>query len=82
MVQRVEVQLTDDLTGVAIRAGRGETVTFSLDGTTYEIDLTAKNARMLRNTLRPYIDAGRRIKAARGRVTRTKIATGPRTVNR
>lgn len=37
MVQRVVVRLTDDLGGAEISAGRGETVTFSLDGTTYEI---------------------------------------------
>jgi len=82
MVQRVEVQFTDDLSGVTIRAGKGETVTFSLDGRTYEIDLTAKNARMLRKALRPYIDAGRRIKAPPGRTVRTKIAAGARSVHR
>jgi hypothetical protein len=82
MAQRVEVQLTDDLSGVAIRAGKGETVTFSLDGTSYEIDLTAKNANMLRKALRPYVEAGRPIKAPRGRAVRTKIAGGAHTVNR
>jgi hypothetical protein len=82
MVQRVEVQFTDDLSGVAIRSGKGETVTFSLDGRTYEIDLTAKNARMLRNALRPYIDAGRRIKAPRARAVRTKVAANARSVHR
>jgi nucleoid-associated protein Lsr2 len=88
MAQRVEVQLTDDLSGVAIRAGKGETVTFSLDGTSYKIDLTAKNASMLRKALRPYIEAGRPIgaggpiKASGGRAVRTKISAGARAVNR
>ncbi len=47
MAQRIEVRLTDDLTGTDIRAGKGETVAFSLDGRTYEIDLTTKNAAAL-----------------------------------
>jgi hypothetical protein len=59
MAQRVVVELTDDISGAEIPAGRGETVTFSLDGRSYEIDLTAKNANALRKVLSPYIDAGR-----------------------
>jgi len=82
MAQRVVIQLTDDLSGVAIRAGKGETVTFSIDGTSYEIDLTATNASMLRKALRPYIEAGRPIKVSRARAVQTKIAGGARTVNR
>ncbi len=80
MAQRVVVRLTDDLSGAEIPAGKGETVTFSLDGTSYEIDLTAKNASMLRKALRPYIEVGRPIKASRGRVVRTKVAADTRTV--
>ena len=80
MAQRIEVRLTDDLTGTDIRAGKGETVTFSLDGTTYEIDLTTKNATALRTALLPYIDAGRTVNGARRRTTRTKVAADTRTV--
>ena len=79
MAQRVEVRLTDDLDGTRIPSGKGETVTFSLDGKSYEIDLTAKNARVLRKALRPYIDAGRPIKGSRRRPVRTKVAAGTRT---
>ena len=32
MAQRTVVRLTDDLSGAEIPAGKGETVTFSLDG--------------------------------------------------
>ncbi len=46
MTQRVVVRLIDDLSGAVIPAGKGETVAFGLDGRSYEIDLTAKNARM------------------------------------
>ena len=52
MAQRTVVRLTDDLSGAEIPAGKGETVTFSLDGQSYEIDLTAKNAGALRTVRR------------------------------
>jgi hypothetical protein len=32
MVQRLEVRMTNDLSGAVSRAGRGESVAFSLDG--------------------------------------------------
>jgi hypothetical protein len=66
MAQRLEVRMTDDLSGALIRPGRGETVAFSLDGKTYEIDLTAKNATLLRKALRPYMEAGRPVGPSRG----------------
>jgi hypothetical protein len=80
MAQRTVVRLTDDLSGAEIAAGKGETVTFSLDGLSYEIDLTAKNASVLRKVLRPYIEAGRPIKGSRRRPTRTRVAADTRTV--
>ncbi len=72
------VRLTDDLNGTEIRPGRGETVIFSLDSTSYEIDLTAKNARALRKALQPYVNAGRPIKGSGRRVG--KIDAKTRTV--
>lgn len=60
MAQRVKVQLIDDLTGDEAE----ETVKFGIDGITYEIDLTAENARKLREQLNPYLEKGRK---ARGR---------------
>lgn len=45
MAQRTIVQLTDDLDGKLIPAGKGETIRFSLDRTDYEIDLADKNAK-------------------------------------
>ena len=75
------VRLTDDLSGAQIPAGRGETVTFSLDGRSFEIDLTAKNANALRKVPRPYIDAGRSIEGSRRRpVVRTRVAADAHTV--
>jgi nucleoid-associated protein Lsr2 len=81
MVQRVEVQLVDDLDGTDVRTGRGETVEFALDGMTYEIDLTSKNAAALRKALAAYVAAGRRVKNSRGvRVKRIHVGADSRTV--
>jgi hypothetical protein len=60
MAQRTVVQLTDDLDGKAIPDGKGETIRFGLDRTDYEIDLTTKNAKALRDTIAKYVAAGRR----------------------
>jgi nucleoid-associated protein Lsr2 len=56
MAQRVSIVLEDDLDGGAA----DETVTFALDGVSYEIDLSAKNAGALRDALAPYVGHGRR----------------------
>jgi hypothetical protein len=66
MAQRTMVRLTDDLSGADIPAGKGETLSFGLDGWSYEIDLTAKNASGLRKALRPYIEAVARSRAPVG----------------
>jgi hypothetical protein len=57
MAQRTVVLLTDDLTG----GDADETMTFGLDGKTYEIDLKDKNAEKLRKLLSPYVEAGRKV---------------------
>ncbi len=81
MAQRVEVQLTDDLDGTDIRSGKGETLTFALDGQTFEIDLTNKNAGALRKTLSPYVSAGRRVRTSRGaRVKQVQVGPDAKTV--
>ena len=55
MAKTVIVKLTDDIDG----GDADETVRFSLDGKTYEIDLNAANAAKLRSALQPYIEYGR-----------------------
>jgi hypothetical protein len=56
MAQKTIVQLIDDLDqGVA-----EETVSFGLDGSTFEIDLSTKNAAKLRDSLAPYVANARR----------------------
>jgi hypothetical protein len=74
VAQKVQVLLVDDLDG----GEADETVTFALDGKTYEIDLTTSNADKLRGLLEPYVSSGRRTggRAAAGRKTRATAAGG------
>lgn len=64
MAQRVEVTLVDDLDG----GTADETVSFSLDGNQYEIDLSATNATRLREGLEEFVTFGRRVAGKTGRV--------------
>lgn len=74
MAQKVNIVLVDDLNG----SEATETVTFGLDGTTYEIDLNDKNAAALRDVLSGYIGHGRKVGAAARRGRRTAAtASGP-----
>ncbi len=54
-IEEVTVSLIDDFDGTEA----AETIKFSLDGKSYEIDLSKTNANELRRTLRPYIDRSR-----------------------
>ncbi|MFD7500047.1 Lsr2 family protein [Streptomyces sp. NPDC059850] len=56
MAQKVQVLLVDDLDG----GEADETVTFALDGKSYEIDLNTVNADKLRDALEPFTKGGRR----------------------
>lgn len=64
MARRIVHQLVDDIDGTVLGVGEGETVHFSLNGVSYEIDLTKTNADSLRDALEPFIEAGRRSSAA------------------
>lgn len=63
MAKKVQTITTfvDDLDGTELEESQGETVLFSLDGVAYEIDLSSKNAKKLRNALEPFIGSGRRV---------------------
>lgn len=61
MVQRMQVIFVDDLTGDTLPDGQGQTVTFALDGVSYEIDLNKDNADGLRDAFRKYVEAGRKV---------------------
>ncbi|WP_270887247.1 histone-like nucleoid-structuring protein Lsr2 [Pedococcus sp. 5OH_020] len=61
MAQRVSIVLEDDLDGSPAE----ETVTFALDGVSYEIDLSSANAENLRDALAPYVGHARRASGRR-----------------
>jgi hypothetical protein len=73
MARSVAVVVTDDMDG----SPNAETVTFGLDGVTYEIDLSTGNRAKLERDIAPYIDAGRRIARSRNRSGQGRAA-GPR----
>lgn len=75
MAQKVNIVLVDDLDG----SEASETVSFGLDGTTYEIDLNDANAAKLRDALATYVGHGRKVGAAprRGRRSASANGTGP-----
>jgi hypothetical protein len=56
IMRRIIEQLTDDLTD----APADETVRFALDGTSYLIDLTADNAKTMREAFAAYVEVARR----------------------
>jgi hypothetical protein len=72
MAQKVQVLLVDDLDG----SEATETVTFGLDGASYEIDLSTGNANKLRKELEPYVEHARKASGAAG-ARRRRTRTGP-----
>jgi hypothetical protein len=60
MAQKVNIVLVDDIDG----SEATETVTFGLDGTSYEIDLNDANAASLREALATYVGHGRKVGSA------------------
>ncbi len=68
MAQKVQVVLVDDVDG----GSADETVSFSLDGVAYEIDLTSDNAAKLRDSLAPWVGHARRVGG------RSRGTSGPR----
>ena len=71
MAQKVQVLLVDD-----IDAGEAsETLTFSLDGVNYEIDLSEEHAAALREAFAPWVGHARRVS---GRATPGRRSGAPR----
>jgi Lsr2 len=70
MAKKTIVEWIDDIDG----AEASETVGFSLDGCSYEIDLSGENAAQLRGVMRGWIDASRRSAQHRGPGIRSKGA--------
>ncbi len=72
MAQKVNIVLVDDIDG----SDATQTVSFGLDGATYEIDLNDKNAAKLRDALAGFVGHARKVTTSRGRKTRT-TTSGP-----
>ena len=61
MAQKVNIVLIDDIDGDEAQ----ETISFGLDGTTYEIDLKKANAKKLRDALAPFVGHARKVTTRR-----------------
>lgn len=73
MAQKVHIILEDDIDG----GEAAETVSFALDGTSYEIDLNEANSSALRDALAAYVGHARKISGARRGRRSTVDASGP-----
>lgn len=60
MAQKTLIQLVDDLDGTPIADGEGKTVSLSLDGVSYEIDLSDAHVDELTEALAPFVGAARK----------------------
>ena len=67
MTQKVNIVLVDDLDG----SEASETVTFGLDGSTYEIDLNDANAAALREALAGFLGHARKTTGGSRRTRRS-----------
>ncbi|TKJ95540.1 hypothetical protein PlfCFBP13513_17085 [Plantibacter flavus] len=59
MAQKIVTTLVDDLDGSELKQGEGKTITFGLEGSAYEIDLSEKNEKALRTALEPFLKVAR-----------------------
>jgi hypothetical protein len=73
VAKQTTVTLIDDLDG----GEAAEQVEFTVDGKSYEIDLSAKNSEKLRDLLSPYIAAARRTGGRRSSGGTTALAARP-----
>ena len=71
MAQRVQIVLEDDFDG----GTADETVTFGLDGVEYQMDLSTKNAKRLRETLSPFVEKARKTGGRRKRGTKASAGS-------
>lgn len=75
MAKKVQITLVDDLDK---ESPADETVSFSLDGVSYEIDLTAANAGKLRDDLAVWIGHAERTGGRRSTKSRGTTGSGGR----
>jgi hypothetical protein len=71
LAKEIVVRLIHDLDGTEADT----TVNFSLEGVAYEIDLNDENAHQLRESLKKYVGAARKIEKT-GRIRQTLVVKG------
>jgi hypothetical protein len=76
VAQQVVITLSDDIDG----GEAAETIAFGLDGRSYEIDLSEDNAKKLRASLEPFVQAGRKQTKSGKAYRHTAVAPDPRAV--
>lgn len=74
MAQKVTITLVDDLDESVEDV---QTVTFGLDGRTYEVDLAPENEGKLRDALAPYVNVARRVTGKKAATPARAASTGP-----
>ena len=80
MASKSVTVVIDDLTGKELREGEHETVTFSLDGVRYELDVSPTGAQRLRSAFEPYVRSGRRLVGGGRTRRRTRHAADAATI--
>jgi hypothetical protein len=74
MARKVQVLLVDDVDG----GTADETVSFGLDGASFDIDLSAGNAAAFREALAAYVEAARKVgRGATPKATRATTGAKP-----
>lgn len=76
MAQKTQVVLISDLTGEEIANGDGATVTFTINGVSYEMDLTSNEAQEFDAHIERYIQAARRTGGRRSTSRNSTRANG------
>ena len=66
MAKRTRVVMIDDLTGEEVGEG-GQTLTFSVSGVDYSIDLSAESVSKFEAALQPYINVAERVGGRKSR---------------
>lgn len=79
--QQVSTVYTDDLSGDTLTEDQVHTVTFGVDGVSYQIDLSEQNATSLRDDLASWVQHARKTSTTR-RSTSSSSARGKASTNR
>ena len=66
------IELTDDIDG----GKADQTVSFAINGSNYEIDLSKKNASAFNKAIKPYLDSARKVRGTRGRTASAASGRG------